>query len=434
MSKEILILIFSLNFFAICIFLYQTNKNKKAPKDIFDINDFKDIINKSFTENKFEMLNMQNKNSKELEQYFTKLQYQVLEHMRLQSNETHDNQMKNLKFLQNTLYQTLQNYSEDMKKNFQSLTDTADNKLKEISGQVEKRLNEGFEKTNETFTDIVKRLALIDNAQKKLNELSTNIISLQDILADKKSRGAFGEVQLKNLIENMLPSENYKFQHTLSNGNRADCVLFLPAPTGNLIIDAKFPLENYHIFTQSDISTTEKNTAQQNFKTDIKKHINTIADKYIIPGETSDGAIMFIPAEAVFAEIHRNFTSLVDFAHTKKIFLTSPTTMMAIITTSSAVIKDFATRKHINEIQKHLHLLSKDFERFEVRMQKLTNHIDKAQEDAHLVNTSAKKITSRFNKIEKAKLNDSNDKDEIEFQDSIDDDDTEENVKTKEIA
>lgn len=410
MIIEISILIFCSIIFisGILFFLYSTNKQKQSQTNNIQQNEIqnemKEIINKLFTDNKFEILNLQSKNSKELEQYFSKLQHQILEHMRIQSNETHTNQMNNLKYLQNTLTKTLQNYSSDMTKNFHSLTETADKNLKEISGQVEKRLSEGFEKTNATFTDIVKRLALIDDAQRKLNELSTNIISLQDILRDKRSRGAFGEVQLKNLIENMLPTENYSFQHTLKNGNRADCILFLPQPTGNVIIDAKFPLENYHIFTSSDTSASDKNKAQQNFKTDIKKHINAIADKYIIPGETSDGAIMFIPAEAVFAEIHRNFTQLVDFAHTRRIFLASPTTMMAIITTSSAVIKDFATRKHINVIQEHLLLLSKDFARFETRMQKLTNHIDKAQEDAHQVNTSAKKISNRFQKIEQAKL------------------------------
>lgn len=406
---EIITLTISIIFFIFAIIiLINANKKNQQNKTLCEkaLFEQKNFLSKLFTENKYEMQNIQNKSEKEMEVYFGKLQKQILEHMRINANENHENQIKNLKYLQNTITSNLQQYANDMRKNFNSLTDAADKKLQQISGQVEKRLSDGFEKTTKTFEDIVKRLALIDDAQKKLAELSNNIISLQDILADKKSRGAFGEIQLKNLIENMLPSENYNLQYTLQNGNRADCVLFLPEPTGNIIIDAKFPLENFHILTKVELSNIEKNKAEQNFKTDIKKHVNDIANKYIIPGETSDGAIMFIPAEAVFSEIHRNFQELVNYAHTKRIFIASPTTMMAILTTASAVIKDSKTRKHIHIIQEHLRFLAKDFSRFEDRMQKLTNYIDKAQENAHQVNTSAKKISNRFQKIEKAQIKD----------------------------
>ncbi len=274
-------------------------------------------------------------------------------------------------------------------------------RLKEINYHVERRLSEGFEKTTATFTDIVKRLALIDDAQKKLSELSSSVVNLQEILVDKRSRGAFGEVQLKSLIQNILPPDHYTFQHTLSNGTRVDCMLFLPEPTGNVAIDSKFPLENYQIMTDFDTSEFERKKAQQTFRGDIKKHIVDIANKYILSGETAEGAILFIPAEAVFAEIHAHFPDLVELAHRSNVWMTSPTTMMAILTTARAVLKDSATKQHIHIIQQHLRDLAEDFGRFEIRMNNLAKHIDLAHRDVQQVHTSAKKITTRFIQIEK---------------------------------
>ncbi len=277
-------------------------------------------------------------------------------------------------------------------------------RLKELSLQIEKRLSDGFDKTTSTFTDIVKRLALIDDAQKKLGELSSNVVSLQEILVDKRSRGAFGEIQLKNLVQNVLPQENYAMQHTLSNGNRADCMLFLPLPTGHVAIDSKFPLENFQILTDFATQSTERKLAEQRFRQDIKKHISDIASKYIIRGETAEGAMMFIPAEAVFAEIHAHFPDLVELAQRNNVWLASPTTMMAILTTARAVLKDNATRQHIHIIQEHLRHLAEDFNRFESRMDNLAKHIDSAQKDVQQVQTSAKKITQRFIQIESAEV------------------------------
>lgn len=277
-------------------------------------------------------------------------------------------------------------------------------RLKDLSLQIEKRLSDGFDKTTSTFTDIVKRLALIDDAQKKLGELSSNVVSLQEILVDKRSRGAFGEIQLKNLVQNVLPQENYAMQHTLSNGSRADCMLFLPVPTGNVAIDSKFPLENFQILTDFATLPTERKLAEQRFRQDIKKHITDIASKYIIRGETAEGAMMFIPAEAVFAEIHAHFPDLVEMAQRANVWLASPTTMMAILTTARAVLKDNATRQHIHVIQDHLRHLAEDFNRFESRMDNLAKHIDSAQKDVQQVQTSAKKITQRFIQIESAEV------------------------------
>lgn len=277
-------------------------------------------------------------------------------------------------------------------------------RLNEISGQVEQRLVKGFEKTTETFNNVVERLAKIDEAQKRITELSGNVVSLQEILSDKRSRGAFGEAQMMMQVRNILPESNFKEQYTLSTGARVDCMLFLPEPTGNVPVDAKFPLDTYKRMLQPGIALSDKNAAEKQFKQDIKKHINDIADKYIIPGETADGAIMFLPAEAVFAEIHAYHPDLVDMAQRRRVWLTSPTTLMAILTTSSAVLKDAATRQQVHLIQEHLVVLGKDFERFGERMNRLAVHIRQANKDVDEIHTSAKKISSRFVKIERVEL------------------------------
>jgi len=300
--------------------------------------------------------------------------------------------------------ETLNANTDAITKRVEKLTKDTDNKLKEISGQVEKRLTEGFEKTTATFSDVIKRLALIDEAQKKITELSSNVVSLQEILSDKKSRGAFGEVQLSGLIRNLMPESSFSFQHTLSSGKRPDCMLFLPEPTGNVAIDAKFPLESFQVMTNNQRPDADRKAAESQFRIDIKRHIQAISEKYIIAGETSDGAVMFIPAEAIFAEIHAHYPDLVEKAQKARVWMVSPTTMMAILTTARAVLKDEATRKEVHVIQEHLGYLAKDFDRFQKRMDNLARHINQANEDVRDATTSARKITTRFSKIEKVEL------------------------------
>ena len=294
--------------------------------------------------------------------------------------------------------------SEDIGKKMEGLTKKTDQRLQEISGQVEKRLTEGFEKTTATFGDILKRLALIDEAQKKITELSINVVGLQEILADKSSRGAFGEVQLHSLVSNVLPEANYQLQYTLPNGKIADCVLFLPEPTGMLAIDSKFPLEAYRRMTDVDATEFDRKAAEKQFKQDIQKHVQDISEKYILPGTTSDGAVMFIPAEAVFAEIQAHHADLVDKAHAARVWMVSPTTLWAIVNTARAVLKDAATKEQVHIIQEHLTFLAKDFDRFQDRMNNLAKHIKQAHEDVDNVNISANKISSRFEKIERVEL------------------------------
>ena len=306
--------------------------------------------------------------------------------------------------MRNQVATLLNQNTQRLTEQFDKLTQTTREKLHDISNEVNKQLSSGFEKTTTTFLDVVKRLAIIDEAQKKITELSSNVVSLQEILSDKRSRGAFGEVQLSGLLHNMLPEKNFSLQHTLSNGKRADCLLFLPEPTGNMVIDAKFPLESFRKLQNGQLTESEKKLIETQFRIDIKKHIQDIADKYIIPGETADGAMLFIPAEAIFAEIHGHFEDLVEFAQQKRVWLASPTTMMAILTTARAVLKDAATRQQIHIIQEHLVGLGKDFDRFQKRMDDLAKHISQANQDVELVHKSSQKLTSRFQKIEKVDM------------------------------
>lgn len=306
--------------------------------------------------------------------------------------------------VQKQVGETLTRNSDELGKRMDGLTQKTDQRLQEISGQVEKRLAEGFEKTTATFVDIVKRLALIDEAQKKITELSGNVVSLQEVLADKRSRGAFGEVQLTTLVRNVMPDSSFALQYSLPNNNRADCVLFLPDPTGMVAIDSKFPLESWQRMSDIELPEGERKAAEKQFKLDIRKHIQDIASKYIIPGTTAEGAVMFIPAEAIFAEIHAHHQDLVDEAYRARVWPVSPTTMMAILNTARAVLKDDATRKQVHIIQEHLRILAKDFGLFRERMDKLAQHIRQAHDDVENAHISAQKISSRFEKIEQVEL------------------------------
>jgi DNA recombination protein RmuC len=279
-------------------------------------------------------------------------------------------------------------------------------RLQDIDSKVKESLEEGFKKTNDTFDRVMKQLSTIDEAQKKIDGLTTNIVSFQELLGDKKSRGAFGEVQLEGLVRNALPPDAFSMQHTLSNGNRADCVLFLPEPTGSVAIDSKFPLESYRKMLDTSLPPDEIKNSQKQFKLDIKKHIHDIASKYIISNETSDGAVMFIPAEAVFAEIHAYHSDLIEEAMSQRVWLVSPTTLMAVLNTARAVLKDVETRKQVHIIKAELGRLGQEFERFDVRMKKLADNIRQAHEHAQDVHVTSQKISRRFSQIERVELKD----------------------------
>ncbi len=301
---------------------------------------------------------------------------------------------------QELIQSALKRSSEMLALSIENLTRSVDNRLEQISGKVAERLDEGFKKTNETFTNVMTRLATIDEAQKKIDSLTTNVVSLQNLLGDKRSRGAFGEVQLEALVRNILPPNAYAFQEKLSNGNRVDCLLILPAPTGRVPVDAKFPLENYHRMLASDLPESDRVTARRQFKADIRKHLDDIAGQYLIANETADGAVMFVPAEAVFAEIHAYHADLVEYAMNKHVWIVSPTTLMAVLNTARAVMKDVQMREQVHIIQSELGKLSADFKRFDERMKRLADNIRKAHEEAGQVEISSRKISDHFSKIE----------------------------------
>jgi len=302
--------------------------------------------------------------------------------------------------LSENLGQSREAMLEKLAETTQALTRKIDERLEQISGKVSERLDEGFKKTNETFTNVMTRLATIDEAQKKIETLTGSVVSLQELLGDKRSRGAFGEMQLEQIVRNLLPETAFEFQYTFSRGVRVDCVLKLPEPMGLVAVDSKFPLENYErMFLDGADRTTPAV-----FKVDVRKHIDDIATKYIIPGETSDGAVMFVPAEAVFAEIHARHRDLVEYAQGKHVWIASPTTLMAILTTAQSVIRSVETRRQIHIIQDELGKLGADFGRFQSRMDNLARHIEQAKNDVDEVHVSSRKISERFAKIERVEL------------------------------
>ncbi|MCL1824630.1 MAG: DNA recombination protein RmuC [Betaproteobacteria bacterium] len=286
----------------------------------------------------------------------------------------------------------------------ETLTRSVEGQLQTLSGQVNTRLDEGLRKTHDTFTSVMARLAAIDEAQKKIEGLTSSVVSLQEILGDKRTRGAFGEVQLEALVRNALPPDAFAFQATLPNGNRVDCLLKLPPPTGKVAIDAKFPLENYNRMFDSALAQSDRKAAQAAFRADVRRHVDAIADKYILPGVTADGAVMFLPAEAVFAELHASHTEIIAYAQVRRVWIVSPTTLMAVLNTARAVLKDIETRRQIHVIQEELGRLAKDFGRFDERMSALARHIGQVNKDVEEVHISSRKISAHFQRIESARL------------------------------
>jgi len=279
-----------------------------------------------------------------------------------------------------------------------------DARLDAISTRVNERLDEGFKKTNETFVNVMQRLATIDEAQKKIDTLTGSVVSLQELLGNKQSRGAFGEVQLEALVRNALPPASFEMQYTLSSGARVDCVLRLPDPTGLVCVDSKFPLENYHRMFEPDVNEVDRALAQRQFRADVRKHVDDIAKKYIVPNETSDGAVMFVPAEAVFAEIHAYHAEVVDYANQKRVWIVSPTTLMAVLNTARAVLKDVETRKQIHVIKEALARLAVEFGRFDERLRDLARHVRQAHEDVEKIQVTGGKISQQFQRIESAEI------------------------------
>jgi DNA recombination protein RmuC len=287
---------------------------------------------------------------------------------------------------------------------FNHLNERIEYKLNMINEKVNMRLDENFDKTNKTFTSVLERLSKIDEAQKKIDSLSNDIVSLQGVLTDKKSRGIFGEVNLKHILSNIFGEKNdaiYKMQYTFNNGTIADSVLFAPLPLGTIAIDSKFPLEHYQMMVDKNISQVERDIHEKEFKNDVKKHIDAIASKYIIPTVTADQAIMFLPAEAIFAEINAYHQDVIDYANKKRVWITSPTTLMSTLTVVQMIVKNMERDKYASVIHDELIKLSADFGRYRERWDKLSKSIQTVTKDVENVHTTTEKISKRFESINK---------------------------------
>jgi len=284
---------------------------------------------------------------------------------------------------------------------FNIIAKTLQDGLLNITEKMNKNVSENFEKTNETFADIRERIAKIDEAQKNIKSVETSIDSFKDVLENKKMRGNFGEFQLETILEDVFGfrKEIYSVQHLMPNGTKADVLLTLPDPLGKIAIDSKFPLDNYRRMYDYKYSELERETFRKQFKEDVKKHINDISSKYIIKNYTTDQAMMFITSEAVFAEIQGNMLDMVEYARTKRVWLSSPTTMMAVLETIELTLKDIEISKNSKKILEELKKLSEDFTRYEKRWNDFEKHLGSVVKDAEDINISNKKITSKFNNI-----------------------------------
>lgn len=300
---------------------------------------------------------------------------------------------------------------EALRDNFQKLQEQVEKRLDEINTKVESRLNKGFEETNKTFNNIVERLARIDEAQKNIEALSKDVVSLQDILSDKKTRGTFGEIQLHQILSSVFGEKNdavYELQKDLSDSTnskvgRVDAVIYLPPPTGILPIDSKFPLENYKRMYDNTLADAEREEAKKKFKIDLKTRIDETS-KYVVDGITAPYAIMFVTAEAVFAEINAYHHGAIEYANQKKVYIASPTTLFAVMTTAQALLRDQERSKLAEQIRKNLEELSTEFGRYKKRWENLASHIGQVSKDVDEIHITTKKISDKFEKIHRAEL------------------------------
>lgn len=298
-------------------------------------------------------------------------------------------------------------FSNSLKEDFNLLNDRVERRLFDINEKVNERIDENFEKTNKTFSNVLERLSKIDEAQKKIDSLSSEIVSLQSVLTDKKTRGIFGEVNLNYILANVFGENNkqvYELQKHLSNGFIADAVIYAPKPLGMMCIDSKFPLENYERMIDKSLSKEEREYRTKLFKTDVKKHIEAIHSKYIIAGETANQAILFLPAEAIFAELNAYHPDLLKEAYQKRVWITSPTTLMSTLTTIAMIIKNMERDKYAKIIQMELNKLAVEFSRYKERWDKLSRSIDTVSKDVKDIHSTTEKITKRFDSINKVDL------------------------------
>ncbi len=311
--------------------------------------------------------------------------------------------------------------TKNMHGDFDTLKDKMEERLIKINDKVQERLDENFEKTNKTFTSVVERLTKIDEAQKKIELLSNDIVSLQSILTDKKTRGIYGEVNLKQILSSVFGENNkrvYDLQVTLPNKTIADSVLYAPEPLGTIVIDSKFPLENYRLMVDKKISPVERKMYEKQFKVDVKKHIDAISSKYIIDGVTSDQAIMFLPAEAIFAEINAYHSDLIDYSYKKRVWICSPTTLISTLSVIQMIIKNIERDRYTSIIHDELNKLGVEFARYKERWDKLSKSVQMVNKDIENVHITTEKITKKFdliNQVEVDKLEEGEHEEILEY-------------------
>jgi len=293
----------------------------------------------------------------------------------------------------------LHHVSEAQAKQQTSMLQLMEKRLSDVQLQMNENLQGSARRTAHSLGELQQRLTAIDKAQENITKLSGDVLSLQDILSNKQTRGAFGEIQLNDIVSKALPSDSYTLQATLSNGRRADCLIHLPNPPGPIVIDSKFPLEPYEALRNAT-TDWELNEAARQLRTAVKKHIKDISEKYIIEGETADGALMFLPSEAVYAELHANFSELVREGFTARVWIVSPTTCMATLNTMRAILKDARMREQAGAIRRELGLLYQDMDRLGARVENLDRHFAQAAKDITEIRISADKAGKRARRLD----------------------------------
>jgi len=314
---------------------------------------------------------------------------------------------------QTELQGRLSQFAEDASSREEKLRQSLDTRLDQVSHKVGVSLNETQERSAKNLKDLHERLALIDRAQKNIETLSGEVTGLQNLLSNKQARGAFGEKQMQDLIENYLPPDSFTFQATLSNGKRADALIHLPNKQGDVAVDSKFPMEAWRRLSDAG-NDVEETSAQRAFRADMRVHIKSIAEKYLIHGETYDVAMLFLPSEAVYAEMHTNFPDIVEMGFSQKVMIVSPTTFMATLHTMRAVMKDAAMREQAHIIQKEVGVMADDVRRLSARALKLQSHFKQVETDVAGIMTSSKKITNRADRIENLELKETDEPDLID--------------------
>ncbi|MDG1085271.1 MAG: DNA recombination protein RmuC, partial [Planktotalea sp.] len=272
-------------------------------------------------------------------------------------------------------------------------------RLSQVSGTMNENLQGSARRTAQSLGELQQRLQAIDKAQDNITKLSGDVLSLQDILSNKQTRGAFGEIQLKDIVGKALPADSYTWQATLSNGKRADCLIHLPNPPGPIVVDSKFPLEAYEALRNAE-TQHELSEAARMMRTAVKAHIKAISEKYILDGETADGALMFLPSEAVYAELHANFPELVREGFAARVWIVSPTTCMATLNTMRAILKDARMQEQAGAIRRELGNLFKDVERLGTRVENLDRHFGQAAKDISEIKISADKAGRRARRLD----------------------------------